>query len=126
MKIIKTYLPMVLSTLFLLVYTVLMMLVFTNKMDAFDELPILIVSFFIIIISFLIEWVYFMINSATNKKVDNKGLWVFLIYMFNVFVIPYYNFKYNSDEKNLTNNMLIYIVTSFISVIIGFIIAIYM
>lgn len=126
MKIIKTYLPMVLSDLFLLVYIALMTIVFTNKMDAFDESPLLIVSFFTIIISFIIEWVYFMINAATNKKVDNKGLWVFLIYMFSIFVIPYYNFKYNSDEKNLTNNMLIYIVTSFISVIIGFIIAIYM
>ena len=117
---------MVLSDLFLLVYIALMTIVFTNKMDAFDESPLLIVSFFTIIISFIIEWVYFMINAATNKKVDNKGLWVFLIYMFNVFVIPYYNFKYNGEEKDLTNNMLIYIVVSFISLIIGFIIAIYM
>ena len=121
---IKTYFPMVLSSLFLLVYTTLMILVFTNKMYKFDNEPLLMATFFIIIILFIIEWIYFMINAATNKKVDNKGLWVFLIYMLNVFVIPYYNFKYNGSENDLTNNVLIYIIISLICIIIGFIIAI--
>lgn len=125
MKIIKTYLPMILSDLFLMVYTILIVVMFADKTDSFNNSPIGLISI-LSVFAFLIEWVYFMINAAINKKVDNKGLWVFLIYMFNVFVIPYYNFKYNSDEKNLTNNMLIYIVASITSVIIGFVTAIYM
>lgn len=125
MKIIKTYFPMILSDLFLIVYTILMTVMFADKINSYNNSIIGLISILIIFI-YLIVWVYFMINAAINKKVNNKGLWVFLIYMFNVFVIPYYNFKYNSEERDLTNNMLIYIVTSFISVIIGFIIAIYM
>lgn len=67
MKIIRTYLPMILSDLFLMVYAILIVVMFADKSDSFNNSPIGLLSV-LIIFSFLIEWLYFMINAAINKK----------------------------------------------------------
>lgn len=118
MNILKTYIPMFMSVLFFLVYFLLIGAVFKG-----NELNPNLNSYFIvgivIIIAFLIEWICFLVHAAKNKKLENQALWIVLIYLFNVFIVPYYNFKYVVKVKNIKMHIAIYIILSVVAAIIG-------
>lgn len=121
-NILKKYIPMIISVLFFFVYSGLLRFVFMENIN--EET----INFYIymaitlsIIIIFIIELVYFIIKAATNKNMKDNALWAVLIYIFNVFIIPYYNFKYIVKSKKIKQDMIIYIVLSILAIIIGFI-----
>ena len=124
MKLAKTYLPMVISILIFMSYTMIFTFVFTSKVEYFEEY--MYGPFFMsLLIIFMIEFIYFFIHSIRNKEIKNQGLWVFLVYQFNVFVIPYYNFKYRVNIENVKEETIIYIILSIISIISSFLLAFY-
>lgn len=125
MKLLKTYLPMIISILFFMSYTMIFTFAFTSKMEYLEEY--MYGPFFMsLLIIFMIEFIYFFIHSIRNKKIKNQGLWIFLIYQFNVFVIPYYNFKYRINIENVKEQTIIYIILSILSIISSFLLAFYM
>ena len=122
-KFLKTYIPMVLSLLFLFVYSALVNVALTNDLNNHSGDKFFMFGIFIIIL-FFIEWLYFLIKSIINvTKSDDKSkgvLWIILIYLFNVFIVPYYNFKYIVKVNNVKLNTIIYIILAVIFCIVGY------
>ena len=117
----KTYIPMVISMLYFWVFSFILSVAFNGW--AFFEDSMLIVFLLVVIIGIsFIEWIYFTIQAATSKTLKDKALWIVLIYLFNMFIIPYYNFKHVIKVKKLEENMIIYISLSIFMVILGILI----
>lgn len=121
MKKIKTYLPMILSILFFGVYSFLISVILKGADEIINDSYMIIFIMLGIIILFFIEWICFVVHAARNKNLKDKALWAVLIYLFNVFIIPYYNFKYAIGLKNIKKNMIIYISLSIVAIIMGII-----
>ena len=103
MKFIKKYYPMMVSTLFLGIYSLFVGAVFTQNTYLLEtDLPImnvLAMLAILLVIVVCIEIVGFIIHAVKN----NYGIWGLWIYLFNIFIIPYYNLKYvvkKEDNKN--------------------------
>lgn len=54
------------------------------------------------------EIIGFIIHAVKNKELNNKVLWCFMIYLFNFFLVPYYNLKHVVKEKKIVSKMIIY------------------
>lgn len=124
-KFLKTYIPMVLSLLFLFVYSALINVALTNDINNSAGDNFFIFGIFVIIL-FFIEWLYFLIKSimnTINAKDKSRGvLWIILVYLFNVFIVPYYNFKYVVKVNNIRLNTIIYIILAILFSVVGFLI----
>lgn len=124
LKFLKKYIPMIISILFFFIYSGLISLMFIDPSTIGESTTnyIAYMAFmFITIIIFIIEMIFFIIKAATNKEMKDNALWAVLIYLFNVFIIPYYNFKYIVKSKKIKIDMAIYISLSVIALILGFI-----
>lgn len=117
----KKYLPMIISILFFFIYSGLIRIPFMGNIDETTNFLVYMIIMFVIIIIFIVEMIYFIVKAATNKKIKDNALWAVLIYLFNVFIIPYYNFKYVVKSKKIKIDMIIYISLSVIALIFGFI-----
>ena len=72
-KFLKTYIPMVLSLLFVFVYSALVNVALINDLNNHSGDKFFMFGIFIIIL-FFIEWVYFLIKSIFNViKSDDKS-----------------------------------------------------
>lgn len=123
-KFLKKYIPMIISILFFFIYSGLISLVFIDPstiVESTTNYIVYMVLMFSIIIIFIIEMIFFIVKAATNKNMKDNALWAVLIYLFNVFIIPYYNFKYVVKSKKIKIDMTIYISLSVIALILGFI-----
>lgn len=123
-KFLKKYIPMIISILFFFIYSGLIGLVFIDPstiVESTTNYIVYMVLMFSIIIIFIIEMIFFIVKAATNKNMKDNALWAVLIYLFNVFIIPYYNFKYVVKSKKIKIDMTIYISLSVIALILGFI-----
>ena len=123
-KFLKKYIPMIISILFFFIYSGLISLVFIDPstiVESTTNYIVYMVLMFSIIIIFIIEMIFFIVKAATNKNMKDNALWAVLIYLFNVFIIPYYNFKYVVKSKKIKIDMIIYISLSVIALILGFI-----
>lgn len=123
-KFLKKYIPMIISILFFFIYSGLISLVFIDPstiVESTTNYIVYVVLMFSIIIIFIIEMIFFIVKAATNKNMKDNALWAVLIYLFNVFIIPYYNFKYVVKSKKIKIDMAIYISLSVIALILGFI-----
>lgn len=123
-KFLKKYIPMIISILFFFIYSGLISLVFIDPstiVESTTNYIVYMVLMFSIIIIFIIEMIFFIVKAATNKNMKDNALWAVLIYLFNVFIIPYYNFKYVVKSKKIKIDMAIYISLSVIALILGFI-----
>ena len=123
-KFLKKYIPMIISILFFFIYSGLISLVFIDPstiVESTTNYIVYMVLMFSIIIIFIIEMIFFIVKAATNKNMKDNALWAILIYLFNVFIIPYYNFKYVVKSKKIKIDMAIYISLSVIALILGFI-----
>ena len=124
LKFLKKYIPMIISILFFFIYSGLISLVFIDPstiVESTTNYIVYMVLMFSIIIIFIIEMIFFIVKAATNKNMKDNALWAILIYLFNVFIIPYYNFKYVVKSKKIKIDMAIYISLSVIALILGFI-----
>jgi len=116
MSFIKKYYPMIISIVFVSTYS---LIVGAVLIDNFDESNIIIlVPLFLSVVGILAEIIVFIIHAAKNKELKNNVLWAFLIYFFNIFIIPYYNFKYVVKEKKIISKMIVFIILLLLSVYI--------
>ena len=118
----KKYIPMIISILFFFIYAGLISIVFidmNNTIDVSNNFIVYMSIMFSIIIIFIIEMIYFIVKAATNKNKKDNALWAVLIYLFNVFIIPYYNFKYIVKSKTIKKDMIIYIILAVLALILG-------
>ncbi|MBE6147356.1 MAG: hypothetical protein E7168_03355 [Firmicutes bacterium] len=123
-KAIKTYFPFAISILFMIAYVslVVITILLTLKENVVFLEPniwFLYISIFISVPIILIEMIIYMIHAIKNKELKNNGLWVALIYIFNVFVIPYYHLKYVIKDEKTTIKTKIYILIMVLACLIG-------
>ena len=116
MNFIKKYYPMLISIVFLSTYS---LTVGAVLIDNFDESnTIILAPLFLSTVGIWAEIIGFIIHAAKNKELKNNVLWAFLIYFFNIFIIPYYHLKYIVKEKKIISKMIIFIVLLLLSVYI--------
>lgn len=116
MNFIKKYYPMVISLIFVSTYSLIAGAVTINNFD--ESNVILLVPLILSLVGIWAEIIGFIIHVAKNKGPKNNVLWAFLIYFFNIFIIPYYNLKYVVKEKKITSKMIVFIILLLLSVYI--------
>ena len=116
MGFIKKYYPMIISIVFV---STCSLTVGAILIDNFDESnAIILVPLFLSIVGILVEIIGFIIHVTKNKGLKNNVLWAFLIYFFNIFIIPYYHLKYIVKEKKIISKMIVFIILLLLSVYI--------
>ena len=116
MNFIKKYYPMVISLIFVSTYSLIAGAVTINNFD--ESNVILLIPLVLSVVGIWAEIIGFIIHAAKNKGPKNNVLWAFLIYFFNIFIIPYYNLKYFFNEKKITSKMIVFIILLLLSVYI--------
>lgn len=123
-KFLKAYYPMIISVLFIIIYGFLFGCILGNPAILNEEslfLWILIVVL-VLVIAIWAEIIGFIIHVAKNKKLKNPVLWGFMVYLFNIFVIPYYNLKYvGNEKKDKDKNIKVPIIIFSILMVLGFV-----
>ena len=116
MDFIKKYYPMIISIIFV---SICSLFIGAVLIDNFNKSNIIILVLLVLsVIGILAEIIIFIIHAVKNKELKNNVLWAFLIYFFNIFIIPYYNLKYVVKEKKIASKMIIFIILLLISVYI--------
>ena len=119
MAFIKKYYPMMVSTLFLAIYSLFVGAVFTQNTYLLEtDLPIMNVLAILAILLVIVVWVEiigFIIHAVKN----NHGIWGLWIYLFNIFIIPYYNLKYVVKKEDNKISMITFVFLLIYSLIIG-------
>ena len=108
MSFIKKYYPMIISLALVLIYSLIIGGILIYNFD--ESNYILLVPAVLLTIGLIVETVVFIIHVIKNKELKNKVLWVFLIYLFNIVTIPYYNLKYVVKEEKITSKMVKFII----------------
>ena len=119
-KIVKLYYPIIISSLFMFILSLLVSSIF-NGWALINETNfgiIMVFITFILVIALWAEIIGFIIH-AVKSDIKDKILWALLIYFLNLFVIPYYNVKYIVKENNVKKYTIIYIVLMIIGIISG-------
>lgn len=73
---------------------------------------ILIILEMLLVFGIIGEIIYFLILVAKNKKLKSNPLYYVLIYMLNIFYIPYFVLKHIKKDKNYKKKNIIYLVIS--------------
>lgn len=113
MNFIKKYYPMLITFIFMAMYSYVFANIFAPSSAMKDDSPFMIIFAILTILSVIGIWaeiIGFIIHAVKNGDQNNKIIWPFLIYFFNVFIVPYYNLKYVVKEKNIKTKMIVYIV----------------
>lgn len=121
-KFIKSYYPMMITILFLSVYGFMLGGVFSGFLDNVTNKFLIVgvvVLTILLVIGIWAEIIGFIIHAAKNKRIKNPVGWCFLIYFFNVFIIPYYNLKYVVNKKKTVIPMVIFGILIFFSTFAG-------
>ena len=123
-KIIKTYLPIAISALFMVVYVSLIGITITltideNALAIEPNVWIWLVTTAILVFLILLEMILYMIHAIKNKDLENNGLWVAFIYLFNVFIIPYYHLKHVIKDENVKLKTKVYVGMMILACFIG-------
>ena len=125
MHFIKKYYPMAISMIYIVFSGYIIGASINENFYVINE-PFIISLYMIFILVMIVvlplEIIIFMIHSAKNSELNNRGLWLLMIYVFNVFIIPYYNLKYVVKEKNVKAKMIVFIILSVLATIGGAII----
>lgn len=123
MKYIKKYYPMVISIIFVTIYSFLLTAAFTNNINIINNnlnlMIVLMIITFLTVIGIWIEIIFFMIHAAKNKELKNRVLWAIMIYFFHIFIIPYYNLKYVIKEKKVSLQMVLFVILLILSIFEG-------
>ena len=119
MSFIKKYYPMVISILFMVIYSLFIGAVLFENVyileNDFQLMELLVVMTFLIVAALWAEIIGFMIHAAKNHNV----IWCLWIYIFNAFIIPYYNLKYVVKSEKNKVPMIVFICLLICSLIIG-------
>ncbi len=110
-KIIKDYWTLVISILFMFFYSIVLSMILNGRMNYLNAPEMFGFGLFFLIITVItiVMWIYYFIHAMKNNDIENKAIWCFLIYMFNVFIVPYYCLKYVRKVNNLKEVLFIYI-----------------
>lgn len=118
MSFIKKYYPMITSILFIGIYCLLIAdAALENSFLVGNNFPTIWFIFILALLLFIAIWaeiIGFMIHAAKNNNV----IWALWIYIFNIFVMPYYNLKYVVKEENVTKQTLFFSILLILSPII--------
>lgn len=120
-KFVKSYYTFIVGMLFFFVIGALFSCVMINE-ELMTEpffFGVLIILIILAVIGTWVEIVGFIIHAANNKSLNNKGLWCFMIYLFNFFLVPYYNLKYVIKEEKINSKMTIYGFLLVVSIVVG-------
>lgn len=124
MKFIKTYIPMILSILFMIIVGFLIRTTLisetSNMKELIDILNILSVCSIIIISIIIIEVILYIIHAIRHKEIDCHILCAIYILLFNVLFIPLYNLKYVVKNSKVKVHMIIFIIISVLSILFGY------
>ena len=120
-KFIKLYWPISISILFMFIIGILIGTTFYG--DALFEYDLigfsLVLYTLILVIVIYAEMIYFMVKACKCNEIKNKVLWCLSLYLFNVFVFPYFNLKYICKNKNNKISMIVFILLIIASIILG-------
>lgn len=118
---IKQIYPIIFSCMYLFCLAFFMSFAFVSELYEI-KIEMIIISVglaFISTISILIEMIVYMVHAGKSKEINN-GLWIVLLYMLNVFIIPYYNLKYICKANNVKIKTFLYAILLVLSCIVGF------
>ena len=119
MNFIKKYYPMVVSILFVGIYSLIIGATVTENIYLLENdssyMIILFILGLLFIIAIWVEIIGFIVHAAKN----NNGIWALWIYLFNVFIIPYYNLKYVIKEKEVAVQMTVFVCLLILSIVGG-------
>lgn len=123
MAYIKKYYPMVISLVFVAIYSVILGAAFTNNLYIMENnsftMVIILILVILLVCGIWAEIIGFIIHAAKNKKLKNNVLWAFMIYFLHIFIIPYYNLKYVTKEKKVTTKIIIFAILMILTAIGG-------
>lgn len=121
-KFIQSYYTYILSMVYLFGFGVIFSCVIYDNMVIENSMFFMVLLGMIIIsvIGIWAEIIGFIIHASKKKDLNNKILWCFMIYLFNIFIIPYYNLKYVVKEEKLVSKILVFVGLLIVSVVGGF------
>lgn len=120
-RIIKLYYPMFFSVLLSFILGFVFKGTLVNFNNYSDKIMWIFVGLTLfMVIAIWVEIIGFIIHAAKNKSLDNRVGWSFLIYFFNIFIIPYYNLKYVVKETKIKSKMIIFSLLLIVSFMAGF------
>ena len=119
LKFIKSYYPILVSCLLTYIYSFFLKVSFMELEISDTKGMILAILGLLLVIIVWGEIIGFIIHAVNSKFVENKVLWVILIYMFNIFIFPYYNIKYVIKSDKISLKMIIYVLLMIGSILLG-------
>lgn len=106
-------LPTFISMILMCALPILFCMVHTKKINnnIFEIFLLGLVIIFVcaVLLGFL-ETVYCIIHVRDNKKIhsNTKLYWYIILFVLNIFIVPYYYYRYILKDKNLKNKTIIY------------------
>ena len=64
-------------------------------------------------------WIWFMVHAIKNKELKNNALWLLNLYLFNVFIMPYYYYKHMLKVDDVLEKMISMLIIYVISFSFG-------
>lgn len=123
-KLLKLYWPMAITFLFLIIYGLLFgTFYFGEEIFENDAFGVTIVFItLLLVIGVYGEMIYCIIKAANNKELKHNAWWCISLYLFHIFIIPYFYLKHICGEKKVKGRMFIFAGISILMFIIGFLI----
>ena len=120
----KLYWPMAITFLFLIIYGLLFGTFYFGEGIFEND----VFGIFVVIITLLLvvgiygEMIYCIIKAANNKELKHKAWWCIGLYLFHIFIIPYFYLKHICGEKKVRGRILIFVGFSILMFMVGFLI----
>lgn len=120
-KFIKSYYPLFFTSIymFMLSFSVAVTILEPTSTSAnFEFLAGLILGLTLIsVIGIFVMMISYMIHAAKSLKGSDIAIWIVLIWFANVFIMPYYNFKF-IQKRNDSKTILVSQILSYVLAII--------
>lgn len=127
-KFIKSYYPVLFTSMYFFALTFSMLAAMSESsntsMNSSNEIFIaglFLAITFISVIAIFAMMISYMIHAAKSLKGSDIATWIVLIWFANVFIIPYYNFKFIQKRNDMATIVTSHIMFTILSVIFGII-----
>ena len=121
-RFIKLYWPMVITFLFLIIYGLLFgTFYFGEEIFENDVFGVgVVIITLLLVVGIYGEMIYCIIKAANNKELKHNAWWCFSLYLFHIFIIPYFYLKHIRGEKKVKGRLLVFVSISVFMFMIGF------
>lgn len=120
-KFIKSYYPLFFTSIYMFMLSFSMTITIlepTSTSANFEFLAGLILGLTLIsVIGIFVMMISYMIHAAKSLKGSDIAIWIVLVWFANVFIIPYYNFKF-IQKRNDSKTILVSQILSYVLAII--------